>query len=265
MYTKIYSQDLFKKLITITGSTNATIADRARVKRPNLYNWLSGKPQVMSHERVEQLFETLGIRHGKLSSSVVHRWYADKDSSNIRTLLTQFETPNSLNTLEIYFVKINDGSVGQSELFNLIRIPRLDENIFILVTSEKPLIAEYPVKSTKLGFGIDQHTIELWSDQWSRWWRDEGLSPEELWQTIKSKLNMNTGSSVEQPIDMDLIAKYEQQILIHKAEDAGLRAIIRDLLKELRNKVPESKLLDASERLKIYNDSYMNEMEKFNI
>ena len=60
------NKEIFKILTHLSGLNNATIADLAGVKRPNLYSWLGGKTQAMSDENIEKLFNVLGVYKGCL-------------------------------------------------------------------------------------------------------------------------------------------------------------------------------------------------------
>lgn len=259
------TQKLFKELVKLHGLNNAKVADLSGVKRPNLYNWLSGKSQVMSKEREDNLLKVLGVFNGKLMTDVVHRWHADKDLSNIKTTLSLLEDPVNLNDTEIYFVKTDASATGQAELFSLLRIPRGAEFLTIMVSYEKPLSTEYPVKAAKLGFGNDLKIINIYSDKWYGWWNKEILSFKEFWSEASAYINTSGIDKTEVSNDKDLIATYETTIRENKAVDAGLRAIIRALLNELRIKAPESTLLKASVRKIEYYKEYENEKEKFDI
>jgi hypothetical protein len=219
----------------------------------------------MSKERENNLLKVLGIINGKLATDTVHRWYVDKDLSNIKTLLNQLEDAENLNQAEIYFVKTDASSTGQAELFSLMRIPRGAEFLTIMVSYEKPLSTEYPIKVAKLGFGNDLKIINIYSDKWYGWWNKETLSFKEFWSEASEYFNTSGIDKTEQSNDKDLIATYETTIRENKAVDAGLRAIIRALLNELRIKAPESTLLKASVRKIEYDKEYENEKEKFDI
>lgn len=145
--------------------------------------------------------------------------------------------------------------------YNLIQIPRLEGKLTILASFDKPLSIEYPINSTKLKFGHNGKTIEIWADLWTRWWNKDELSSQEFWSDASSYLETKNADA-KQIDDKDLIASYEHIIFENKAEDAGLRAIIRSLLNELRKVAPKSKLLDQSERAYIYNEYYDNEKSK---
>lgn len=261
---EISNLDLFKCLVSLSGMNNAQVADMVGINRPNLYTWLSGKSQVMSKEREEKLLSVLGVYKGKLSGNIVHRWRVGENLENIRTALTLLETKENLDTAEIYFVKTDASATGKIELFNLMVIPRREDEVTILVTLEKPLSTEYPIKKTKLTLGKDCQIIDIWADLWYRWWNKEELTSEEFWSEA-SHIIETKKDTPEKIVDIDLIASYENQISINKAEDAGLRAIIRGLLNELRKVAPKSKLLDQSERAKIYQEYYDHEINKTNI
>jgi len=259
------TQQLFKELVKLLGLNNAKVADLAGVKRPNLYNWLSGKSQVMSKEREDNLLKVIGVINGKLATEIVHRWNSDKDLSNIKTILNQLEDAQDLKQTEIYFVKTDASATGQVELFSLLRIPRASEFVTILVSYEKPLSTEYPVKSAKLGFGNDMKTINVWSDVWYGWWNKETLTMKDFMFEASAYINTTSTDQTEQSVDKDLIARYENTIRECKAVDAGLRAVIRALLNELRLKAPGSPFLNASVRMKEYLAEYDKEIKKSNI
>lgn len=256
------TQKLFKELVKLHGLNNAKVADLSGVKRPNLYNWLSGKSQVMSKEREDNLLKVLGVVNGKLMTDVVHRWHVDKELNNIKTTLSLLEDPVNLNNTDIYFVKTDASATGQAELFSLLRIPRAADFLTIMVSYEKPLSTEYPVKSAKLGFGNDLKTINVWADEWYGWWNKENLSTKDFLSEASTHIISNGIDKSEQSIDRDLIAKYENTIRENKAIDGGLRALIRALLKELRIKAPDSNLLDPEIRMKVYKKEYENEIKK---
>jgi hypothetical protein len=88
------------------------------------------------------------------------------------------------------------------------------------------------------------------------------VSTKEFLSEASTYLNASGIDKTEQSIDRDLIAKYENTIRENKAIDAGLRAVIRALLKELRIKAPESNLLDPEIRMKEYKKEYENEIKK---
>ena len=257
----ISNLDLFNCLVSLSGMNNAKVADLAGINRPNLYAWLSGKSQIMSKEREEKLLAALGVVDGKLSGNIVHRWRVDADAINIRAALNHLENKEYLDAAEIIFVKTDESASGKIELYNLIEIPRPDGKLTILASFNKPLKNEYPINSTKLKFGHNGKNIVIWADLWARWWNKDELSKQEFWSDAPNCLVIENVDT-KQIDDKDLIASYENTILENKAEDAGLRAIIRSLLNELRKVKPESKLLDPSERADIYNEFYKNEKNK---
>ena len=63
-------------------------------------------------------------------------------------------------------------------------------------------------------------------------------------------------------LDIDLLTTYQSQLVQHTAENAGLRAIIRALLRELRDLKPKHKLLDKANRDVIYHEFYEHELSK---
>lgn len=256
-------KEIFKILTHLSGLNNATIADLAGVKRPNLYSWLGGKTQAMSDENIEKLFNVLGVYKGKLSSEIVYRWQADADLQNIKAVLTHFLEQNVLDKADINFIEIEGYETTLQEKYNLIHIPGAKDSLTILLANNSPQQISFPVKSSKLGFGKDNKRISISIDQWSRWWGADNLSSSAFWIEASLYLSSQTKNvQVNDELDIDLLTTYQSQLVQNTAENAGLRAIIRALLRELRNLKPKHKLLDKANRDVIFNEFYAHEIDK---
>ena len=258
-------RDLFKALANFSTFNNAAIADSAGVKRPNLYSWLGGKSQSMSEDNIEKLFNILGVKKGKLSSEIVYRWQLeDSEASHIKDVLKHFLNQEYLNNAEIHFIEIEGYEAKQVAKHNLIRIPiGTHEGITILVTSNNKLNVGFPIKSSKLGFGQDKQKITVNLDQWFRWMESDTLSSAEFW--IEASFYISAQHVVSTSVlndDIDIKISYENQLIEKIAENAGLRAIIRSLIRELRLLKPKHVLLNQDNRDLIYKEYFQHEISK---
>ena len=257
-------RDLFKILISFSNLNAAKIADLAGVKRPNLYTWQSGKSQALSEGNIESIFNILGVIKGKLSSEIVYRWKIDFDEAQLKNVLQQFVNQQILNQSEIYFIEIDGYTETDSKKYSLIHIPHSTGAISILISGSTNQSVGFPIKSTKLGFGKDCQKVNISSEQWANWWSVDVLSSINFWTEFSlylSNSNMNATSSNELQ-DVDQVAAFKNIIIEKTAENAGLRAIIRSLMRELGVLKPNHQLLKKENRNLIYKEFYEHENSK---
>ena len=257
-------RDLFKTLVSLSNLNNAKIADKADVKRPNLYTWLGGKPQALSEGNIESLFNMLGVIRGRLSPEIVYRWQVDFDVDNLKNALQHFVNQEVLNQAEIYFLEIDGYDEADSRKYNLIHIPQSTGGISILIAAATNQTVGFPIKTAKLGFGKDGQTVRISREQWANWWNVDVLSSINFWTEFSlyvSKSNSKTTSSIN-PQDVDQLATFEKIIIDKTAENAGLKAIIRSLLRELRIANPKNTLLNHENRDLIYREFFEHELSK---
>ncbi|HOY70279.1 MAG TPA: hypothetical protein PL131_10965 [Methylotenera sp.] len=257
-------RDLFKTLVSLSNFNAAKIADLAGVKRPNLYTWQGGKTQALSDGNIESLFNILGIIKGKLSPEIVYRWQVDFEVDNLKSVLKHFVSQDFLNQAVIYFIEIDGYNETESKKHNLIQIPQPTGNLTILISAENRQAVGFPVKSAKLGFGKDSEKVNISSEQWLNWWDATLLSSTQFWTEFSLYLKTfnSESNTYNDQQDIDQLNAYQSIITEKTAENAGLKAIVRSLLRELRIVNPKNTLLNHENRDLIYREFYEHELSK---
>ncbi|OIQ79949.1 hypothetical protein GALL_383000 [mine drainage metagenome] len=257
----ISPQELFECLVKLNGLNSAKAADLAGVKRPNVYAWLAGKKQVMSQEREERLLQNFGVINGTLSKDIVYRWRVESDTACFKLVLNHLFNPDDLDKAIIYFVDVEN-----SKHYNVLRIPFTEGDLFVLVIFNSQQNTGYPLTKEKIGFGINGQKLNVPDWQWDKWWDSEKLDAKkfclEADMLLKKQGDVNQLWATDQPMDIKMRLLYEEQIIEKTAENAGLRALIRALLNEMRAAKFKSKLLDKEERDITFKDFYNHELKK---
>lgn len=254
-------QDLFECLIQLNGLNSAKAADLAGIKRPNIYAWLARKKQVMSKEREERLFQTFGIINGRLSTDFVYRWRIEIGSICFVQVLKHLLPQEALDKAIIHLLEVEN-----SGLYNALIIPQTEGDLILLVISNSPHFSGYPLTKEDIGFGSVGSKIYVPDWQWDKWWGNDKLEVRqfnaEADMLLRKQGESNQLWASDQPMDINLKAFYETQLLEKTAENAGLRALIRALLGEMRDAKLKSKLLQKEERDLRFKEFYSHELKK---
>ena len=257
-------QPLARVLMELLEVNPTMIASEVGIGRTNIYSWLKGKQRTLSEQSVAKLMECLGISADKLSRKIVHRWRANSVES-VKLCLDALFPSGKLASTEI--IQVNCDSSGY---FNILRIPDSElGDTTIMVSPASQLSTGTLISSRTLGFGRDMKGIELDISQWNKWWNIRPLlTAHEFWLTAEPFLNLKVKPTFQgkedESVDPQLLkTSYEKVIIEKTAENAGLRAIIRSVLRELRAKDPGNEWLNDDRRKWIYDEFYRQEMEKF--
>ena len=259
----INKQSLARLLMELQEVTPTMIASEVGIGRTNIYSWLKGKQRTLSEQSVTKLMECLGISADKLSQKIVHRWRADSVES-VKICLVALFSSAKLSSIEI--IPVNCDSSGHFTIFRVTDSELGDTTIMLAPASQ--LSSSTFISSKTLGFGIDLEVVALDISQWNKWWDSRPLlTSQEFWLTAKPFLNLKVKPTIQgeeiELIDPQLLkTRYEKVIIEKTGENAGLRAIIRSILRELREKDPGNEWLNEDRRKWIYDEFYRQEMEK---
>lgn len=230
---------------------------------------------MLSVERQERMLNWLGLDNGKLSPLMVHLWEVGNDFSPLRELLNAVETANTLSDMSIHQVDGQQSHSPSSPV--LMRIPRQGKPVLILIQrSSKAGRRPLKVNATTLGLGINGAEIFIPDALVEGASHDAGTDSlrghidKEIIKLIPgakdSHQNETPGNAaLADEILMEkeaIIASLRQDIHDLKRHEAGLRAIIRECLKELRQLNVDSPLLNDDVRQQIYNEYSQHETEK---
>ena len=116
-----------------------------------------------------------------------------------------------------------------------------------------------------MGFGKVAGKLTIPLEKWIGWWKAKELSAKEFRKDLsliisKSDLSDATNNDLENHNFEATIKKYNDS----ENTNAGLRAIIRELLKTLREAAPDNGLLIKENRDRIFNDYCRAEEKKLN-
>lgn len=268
-------QDLFRHLIKFKDITVAHLANLSKVSRPNIYAWLNEKPKIISQEREIDMMRYLGLEDGTPSTNIVHKWNIDPSAKLFKALLVHFYGNDLSQILVISFINTGNG------LFNVVRIPTqkpgatgIIEEVVILVSCNDPLSRGYPVNNDKLDISCKGRDIYVSEWQWNKWWEDDLLIPQtfnmeygiliENAYTSANQQDKHNGSAEDVESYVALKLSYKKQMIEKTAENAGLRAIIRGFMRDLKERKIDSEFLDKKRRDITYKEFYDAEFEKLN-
>lgn len=256
-------RQLIKALVPLINTTGAKIAAAANVKSPNYYNWLSGKSNALSESALDRLLACIGVEEGKLIGHHLHRWYtADKNASDIRENLLSFNKSEQYTDAQIFNITAFNG-----QRCNLLKLRFINESILVLCFNIDSQSENFPISADKLGFGAEVNLNHIPNPIFNKWANPKkiiGLNGfiEEA-RTILSTLDLSDITIKRPAIKHDInFAAIEQELINMTASNAGLKAIIRRMLKELRDHQPNCKLLDDGIRKEIYDADYEHERMK---
>ena len=260
--------NLAKTLILLSNVKGVKIAELAGIKNPNYYNWIANKPKALSENSVEKLFEVLGVTNGKLNSLKIHRWFESSHvAENINNALLQL---NLSNKHEFENSKVFQIRTTNNLQFSLINIISNKESFLLLCFNASPRVIEFPIDAKKLGFGRDVFlSTPLSVEIYNKWSQSLSyLDMQSFLVDAKSHLpelnltEFNTIQFSKNQVNVSNPIQISDEINILKATNEGLKAIIRELLKEIRSNSPKSKFLKDEERKAIFDMFYKHEMEK---
>ena len=261
VYDRSNQQDLYlvKALIDLTNLSVSKTAEAVGIQRTNLSAWLNGKQNVFSDQRVEKVLNHLGVntlgdsatgvRFCDLDSVHVHKWYL-AEPDHLTTVLETTLSVEELQALEVF--QVNTKPHG---MFNLIRTSGVNGDVYIILCHKESGQNAYPLPND-FQFGKLIGSIDLPVQKWIGWLKTKELLTSDFRTEINSHIfarpnevsgSLNTGSNSSKE---------------SKSHDAGLRAVIRSLLAELRNLDPDNRLLVKTHRDEIYNSVYLQELNK---
>lgn len=261
---------LIRNLIELNGLSISKAAEVMNIQRSNLSSWLNGKPNVFSIKKIEGMLDALGMRAMSdpstgirlcyLSPDIVHLWQVEKGSQSLIDVLRTTESEASLEWIEIFQVY-----AYPKGHFNLIRRKSNNGDLLILVTNKEATSDTYPISPEILGFGKMAGAFQMPLEKWIGWWKTKNLPV----SAIRDELESLTGAdAVSTTIDKRL-ASHDFEETSNKLKESlstneGLKAIIRELLGELRRIDPSNRLLKKAVRDKIFAEFYASEAQKFN-
>lgn len=257
---------LAKTLIQLSNTKGVKIAEAAGIKNPNFYNWMANKPKALSENAVEKLFSVLGVTNGQLNANTLHRWYeSDHDAENINQTLTQLINLQEYQNTEIFHVRSID-----NKLFNLLKLSNDKHSILILCFNTLPRTNEYPINAKKIGFGKDIFlSSPIPSEIYAKWMHvtlnleiQSFIHDASIYLPDLNLPKLNTLTSFQSINTAGDFKEVSEEINILKATNEGFKAIIRELLKELRIHSPDNKFHIDSERKAIFEAIYNHELEK---
>lgn len=273
--TAIPPHELCAWLIALSGLTRAEIARATGNNPANLSQWLQGRSKMLSEERQQRVLEWLGIRNGKLDASNVHRWKVGNDFTALRGVLQATETPATLKSVSIHQVDTDHSHNARSPV--LLAIPRPESPTIILI--ERPSSAgRHPLRLDSASLGIGSNGNDLQIAPSHLLGNNDSLPTSTLLRAVHIEIS-DTGrgkalankdgkqheiaTSDQLLLDKErIITILGQDIRDLRCHEAGLRGVIRAMLKALRELDAKHPLLDKANRDKIYQEYYLNDLDK---
>ena len=231
---------LIKNLIDLNALSISKAADVMNIQRTNLSSWLNGKLNVFSIQKIDGMLKSLGmhaigdlstgIRLNYLSLEEVHRWQVDDGATAFINVLRSTETDDALSWLEVFEV-----DALPKGCFNMVRRKSQSGDLIILVANRNPGTNTYPLSPEMLGFGKMAGKINVPLEKWIGWLKAKTLSTATFRDEI---LEFMTHSKAAETVDQSAIQhqleKSTDKLNAVTIENVGLRAIIRNLLGEIR-------------------------------
>jgi hypothetical protein len=196
------------------------------------------------------------------------------DFSALRAILLATETKKTLSSLSVHKVDMEQSHDAKSP--TLLMFNRLDIPVVIVIgrtanVGKHPL----PLDINSLGFGkiggdvhipsdlIKGANMELPTSQLLNHLRKYERSVKSA--TIDSKPSRQQSDLPPDQLVLEMqrsVEAYRSDVTELRAHEAGLRAIIRGILSELRQINPQHPLLEEKTRKEIYDEFYQSEVKK---
>ncbi len=269
------AHEIASLLISLLSVKRAEVARATGNNPANLSQWLQGRDKLLSVERQESVLQWLGLINGKLDGLRVHHWQVGNDFSSLRDVLQATENPITLASLKLHKA---DGDMSYSPQSTvLLEFDREGTSILILV-SRQAKAGKHPLQldANSLGFGRDGQDVQVLSSLLER--DPKEISLKEFYKHIgkyeAASKTITTERSAKNPLQAEvppdqllvemerLILSLRNDVAYLRSHEAGLRGVIREALKIIREIKPGHPFIDKEIRKGIYEEYNLAETDK---